>query len=68
MEFERAIFRMHEQLLRSPSSKRVLNWTVAVLAFITTLLFTNFSAYHLSFVNHSLILRSALESQQMTPG
>jgi hypothetical protein len=39
-----------------------------VLAFITTLLFTNFAAYHFSFVNHSSILRSALESQQMTPG
>lgn len=66
MEFERSIYRMHEQTFRSRLCSKTLLLTAYLLAALTLLSCTNFFATHLCYLNRSSILKEALESQVLT--
>ena len=63
MEFERAIFRMHERILQGNSAANCINIFQKACCFYTVLVILNFVAYHKLYVNNSEHLTKAIEDQ-----
>ena len=61
MEFERSIYRMHEQLFRSPNCVRITPCLVFTAYVLSIFLFIHWSTHHLFFVNKSEMLKMTLE-------
>lgn len=60
MEFERSIFRIHEQSLKSRMCPLVLHAAVGVLLLLATGTFVNLMAYHVVFTGRGSVVQRAL--------
>lgn len=61
MEFERAIFLIHERFMQSRSTKKILVFFKWISLAVSVLSFLHFYAYHKIYVNKSQILQTAIE-------
>jgi hypothetical protein len=60
MEFERSIFRIHEQSLKSRMCPLVLHTAACLLLLLATGTFVNLVAYHVVFTGKSSVVQKAL--------
>ena len=63
MEFERAIFRMHERILQGPSTSLCVNWMQKFCILYSLICLIQFVTYHKVYVNDQSILTTAIEDQ-----
>ena len=63
MEFERAIFRMHERILQGRNSGKCINIFQKMCCLYTLIMLVQFVAYHKVYVNNKTTLTKAIEDQ-----
>lgn len=63
MEFERSVYRVHERCLRSPSTKKCLNFLLTAFVFNVIINLLCLVLFHSMFVNDNSILKRNIEEQ-----